>query len=493
MRRKPKGSRYRNLYTRSDVIYYERVLSGKKIKLSTKTNDWDTAAEFRDRYEAWKGIGRVPFYAGDIPKFREFAERYLAEDTSHLAETTRSDRHSYLRERGPLLAFFRDRPLDEIDAPLIREWWNQEILGSSSRAERTGRAYLDVLSSVLGYAQDLGVLEANPVPAFRETLRRRARSKKGRAEAQSGRHVSPIEGATAILELLKGAREEGLTPFVFVLLCLDAGLRVGEALGLTWGQIIWGADENDTSRALVIDRSRPRGGKESDPKSGRHRRGALSRRLRSALQELCRARFEPSPSALVLNGIDDANFRHRDWRRILKRAGIGHRAMKDLRDTYASWLITFGIPIGYVSRQLGHADIGVTVRHYAKWAAGDEYRVPVALLAGEVPADLLARLGEESHQSPTTKETTDNVISENSRLFGSLLERETGLEPATLSLGNAFWRRSVRSGFVPTSTQIAHDDGPLNTTAGSEAAPLGPIPFGSESRSEAVTWLSACR
>jgi integrase len=32
--------------------------------------------------------------------------------------------------------------------------------------------------------------------------------------------------------------------------------------------------------------------------------------------------------------------------------------MKDLRDTFASQLLTSGVPLGYISHQLGHADIG---------------------------------------------------------------------------------------------------------------------------------------
>ena len=40
----------------------------------------------------------------ELPTFSEFSERYLAEDASHLAPTTRSDLDSYLREGGPLLA-----------------------------------------------------------------------------------------------------------------------------------------------------------------------------------------------------------------------------------------------------------------------------------------------------------------------------------------------------------------------------------------------------
>ncbi len=87
------------------------------------------------------------------------------------------------------------------------------------------------------------------------------------------------------------------------------------------------------------------------------------------------------------------------WPRILQAADIGHRRPKDLRDTFASQLLSAGVQLGYVSTQLGHADFGVTVRHYAKWVGGDEYRAALTLEPGEVPADLLARL-VESPQAP---------------------------------------------------------------------------------------------
>jgi integrase len=64
----------------------------------------------------------------------------------------------------------------------------------------------------------------------------------------------------------------------------------------------------------------------------------------------------------VLVGIEPSNFRHRAWRRILKRADIGPRAIKDRRDTVASQLLTAGVQLGYVSQQLGRADVSVTAR-----------------------------------------------------------------------------------------------------------------------------------
>ena len=63
--------------------------------------------------------------------------------------------------------------------------------------------------------------------------------------------------------------------------------------------------------------------------------------------------------------------------------------------------------LGYVSRQLGHGDVATTARSYARWAGGDEYREPMRLEAGEVPADLLARL--DSPQSPHRRTTAEGA------------------------------------------------------------------------------------
>ena len=122
----------------------------------------------------------------------------------------------------------------------------------------------------------------------------------------------------------------------------------------------------------------------------------LSARAYGALRDLYEARFRPSPDALLFDS-DASNFRRRAWRRVCERAGIGHRAIKDLRDTYASQLITAGVQLAYVSKQLGHADLSVTAKHYARWCgADDEYREPMPLQDGEIPADLLARIADQA-------------------------------------------------------------------------------------------------
>jgi integrase len=96
--------------------------------------------------------------------------------------------------------------------------------------------------------------------------------------------------------------------------------------------------------------------------------------------------------------VDHANYRKRHFAKACREAGLIDRKPKDLRDSYASHLITAGISLGYVSKQLGHSDIAVTAKHYARWCS-DDYRDPWTRQPGEVPADSLVRLTQSLTQS----------------------------------------------------------------------------------------------
>src|SRR5258705_13020472 len=130
----------------------------------------------------------------------------------------------------------------------------------------------------------------------------------------------------------------------------------------------------------------------------------MSRRLMKELREAHLAAGRPAEGSIA--PVEHANYRHRALRRMIKAAGIAQPLTPHgLRDTYASHLLSAGVQLAYVSAQLGHADVAITARSYARWCGGDEYRAPMALAEGEVPADLLARLGTKSpSESPATAE-----------------------------------------------------------------------------------------
>ncbi|MHC4506059.1 MAG: hypothetical protein ACYTFI_22420, partial [Planctomycetota bacterium] len=120
MRKKPRGRKYRNLYARGEVIWFEKLVSGRRVRRSCKTGDWDLAAAVRDEWERQTGASRLPVL--NMPTFGELADRYL-EWTKHLAATTQEDRTALLRRAsedlpdGALRAYFGHLPVDEIRKP----------------------------------------------------------------------------------------------------------------------------------------------------------------------------------------------------------------------------------------------------------------------------------------------------------------------------------------------------------------------------------------
>jgi len=337
--------------------------------------------------------------AKQTPTLSTFAARYLEEDTGSLAPTTLGERRRHLAAKAkdeksappPILPHLGHLRLDEITPESLRTWWAAVVEGEGRKA-KTGREILGSLAAVLQYARECGVLDRghDPITPMRETLRRRARTKRGRAEADVGRDLRPIESPEAIGKLVESAAEEGPEVLAYVLLGLDAGLRAGEALAIRWSAIAW------AERRLRITESRARGrGEATPPKSGRERAVALSRRLRDALVALYEERGAPAPDERVIR-FDPSNFNSRTWPDVRTRAELPKVRYKDLRDTFASWLLTCGVQLGYVSVQLGHADVAVTARHYARWIGGADYRDPLVRRQGEVPADFLARLLPET-------------------------------------------------------------------------------------------------
>jgi integrase len=68
--------------------------------------------------------------------------------------------------------------------------------------------------------------------------------------------------------------------------------------------------------------------------------------------------------------LNDAWLRDRVWRPLLSKAGVRHVRVHDARHTYASLMLRRGVPIAYVSNQLGHSSISVTVDLYGHFIPG---------------------------------------------------------------------------------------------------------------------------
>ena len=92
--------------------------------------------------------------------------------------------------------------------------------------------------------------------------------------------------------------------------------------------------------------------------------------------------------------MNDACFRDRVWRPLLEKAEVRHVRVHDARHTYASLMLRLGVPIAYVSKQLGHSSIQITVDLYGHFIPGaDRHHV-------EGLADAIEEAGRQLAATP---------------------------------------------------------------------------------------------
>jgi integrase len=210
-----------------------------------------------------------------------------------------------------------------------------------------------------------GLLPANPALRLGRYYRRADQPKP---------EISPLTREEVAL-FLKAAREHAPREYPLFLCAVRTGLRLGELLGLQWGDIDF------TGRFIEVRRNRV-AGRTTTPKSGKIRRVDMSRQLTETLRALRTARkaealrrgWRQVPEWVFCNEagrpLDGDNLRHRVFYRILAKAGLRRIRFHDLRHTFASLLIQNRESLAYVRDQLGHASIQLTVDTYGHLVPG---------------------------------------------------------------------------------------------------------------------------
>jgi integrase len=221
------------------------------------------------------------------------------------------------------------------------------------------------LSSVLTQAVEDKVLAVNP--AFR--LGRYYR--KADHPKPEIRPLTREEAAWFLAQVQEYAPRE----YPLFLCALRTGMRLGELLGLHWGDVDFHGRFIEVRRNLVA-------GRLTTPKNGMTRRVDMSAQLTQVLRETLTVRKEETlrqgwkhlPDWMFCNEagkhLDGDNLRHRVFHRVLAKAGLRRVRLHDLRHTFASLLIQQGESLAYVRDQLGHASIQLTVDTYGHLIPG---------------------------------------------------------------------------------------------------------------------------
>jgi integrase len=233
-------------------------------------------------------------------------------------------------------------------------------------------------------------------------------------------HVVVLEAAQ-VAQVLAAAHKWYPDHALLVTTLFLTGMRAGEALGLQWTDLDPARNLIDLQRTVSI-RGKKATAEESSlivntPKSGRLRIVDCPGGLMSQFQEtLSIARAEAAltgrplaprvfPAAIdPTRPLNASWFWRHVWSPLLEKAAVRAIRIHDARHTYASLMLRRGVPIAYVSRQLGHSSIQITVDLYGHFVPGGDRHhadgLAAAIEAERVAAEACALSPHDSVPAP---------------------------------------------------------------------------------------------
>jgi len=261
--------------------------------------------------------------------------------------------------------------LDQIDRERMEEFI--AVLMEKDLAKDYIRLILGSLQVLMNDAIEKGIIKNNPVKGLGKFYRQ-----------APVRHadIEPLSEEESLL-FLKNTLEWEPEHYPMFLTSLHTGLRSGEVIALQWPDIDWNGKFIEVRRQVVRTKVTT-----LKTKNGR-RRVDLSDDLLKTLAALKKKRQE---EALRIGSneisewvwanekgqrIDINNVKVKNFKRVLRKAGLRDIRYHDLRHTYASQLLAQGEPVTYVSQQLGHANSQITFRVYAHWIPNKSQRQAV--------------------------------------------------------------------------------------------------------------------
>jgi integrase len=345
---------------RNEGTIYQRSSGKWRAQVSLNGNRLSHTANSRRECAAWlketfERIDEGMTYASSQVPLKEFLYRWIASSKETWRRTTW--RHYRYVVRQFITPALGDIKLIDLQPRQIQGLYNG-LLDDGVGVQSVRKVHT-VLHSALSYAVKTGALGRNPasatippVPPTREM---------------------DILDEIQVNQLLIAAKSHRLEALIH--LAVTTGMRQMELLGLKWGDLDW------DRQSIVVQRQLARrshdGRKFVAPKTRAGRRmialgsitiEALKEHYDRQLTEKSHAGDSWSEHGLIFptsvgTPISPRNLL-RDFRKLLRRAGLPRIRFHDLRHTSASLMLNHGVPLIVVSRRLGHARPSITLDLY---------------------------------------------------------------------------------------------------------------------------------
>jgi integrase len=305
-------------------------------------------------------IGRLA--TGPKQTVKQYLEQWLEDVYKHEVRYT-----TYIRRRIlvykhiiPALGHFQ---LKALKAQHVQKFYAQKL------KEKLSPGYVgnmhDMLNKAMKHAVKWGLVSSNVMVDV--------------TPPKPGEHEVPILTRDQVQELLKKAREHGLS--AFITLAIATGMRHGEMLALRWQDI------NFRERCLYVRRTVTRQGGygfiEGEPKTRKSKRQIILPEF--VLKELEQHRVDlewakQKAGATWENNdlvfpnragkfLDDGTNLARFYK-VLESAGLPRMRVHDLRHNVGTLLMSMGVYPKVVQELLGHSDVAITLGLYGHAVPG---------------------------------------------------------------------------------------------------------------------------
>src|SRR5277367_1808182 len=330
----------------------------KEIEGELASGKFDYAARFPESPRlAHFGLTPQPIPAPSqeekpqTPPLGEFAESWLDERRTVLTLATAYD-YDRLIKALLLPAPIAQRPIGQIDDGDINRFLGELMKRKGLNGPLIGPRRINMmiarLRTIFSIAKRRKLIAEDPM-VFVKNLR----------EPKSEVDPFTLEEAERLIDTANGQDRAIITVLIF------CGLRPNEAFALRWEDVDFDREQ------LRIRRSIHRFAGIGLPKNTSSEREVdMLALVVDELQEQ-RARTQLRGDLVFINEtggpIDLTNFRDRNWKRILVKASLRHRNIYQCRHTYAALQLSRGENPQYVSHQMGHTNLEMVIRHYARW------------------------------------------------------------------------------------------------------------------------------
>lgn len=250
-----------------------------------------------------------------------------------------------------------NQPVDEIKAIDIQRYLNELV--SDGYTVSTIKKQLNLITAYMKHAFSQGDISS---PVYLSVKLPSVESVK--VAPKTIEAYSPIEQRrlTKIFSSLDKPAYAALS------LMLEAGLRVGEVLSLTWNDIDWTRRAVRVGKTLVRLSSSPTTFVQSSPKS---KSSARTIPLSTTAMDILGRLSEMEDTRGYVFYMKDDPYTPESYsslifhtRRACKEAGVEYKGLHVFRHTFASNCYGRGCDVKILSKLLGHADVAITYNTY---------------------------------------------------------------------------------------------------------------------------------